>query len=419
MAEPRTGDRGVTHNTTGEKSVRRIFTALPASARGLVTASLATACALLALAGTATAAGKAGDAIPGRYIVVVKSGSEPRAVAKSHGATPNRVYRQAIKGFAAKLSDAQVAKLRKSDKVAYVEQDRVYTASVTQSGATWGIDRIDQRNLPRSGTYTYTRNGSGVTAYVIDTGIATAHPQFGGRASYAYDAFGGNGQDCNGHGTHVAGTIGSTTYGVAKGVTLRAVRVLNCSGSGSTSGIIAALNWLAGHHAATSVANMSLGGGYSASLNSATTNLVNSGVFVAVAAGNESQNACNVSPASAPGTYTSAASSSTDTRASFSNYGGCVDGYAPGVSITSTWLNGGTNTISGTSMASPHTAGVAALYKATYGNAAASTIVSWINTNATAGVIKSNVSGTPNRLLYKAVALGTVSGCRSCKRPSS
>jgi subtilisin family serine protease len=239
------------------------------------------------------------------------------------------------------------------------------------------------------------------TAYVIDTGIQTSHPQFGGRAAVSYDALGGNGQDCNGHGTHVAGTIGSSTYGVAKGVALRAVRVLNCQGSGSTSGIIAALNWLRTNHAPRSVANMSLGGGYSASLNSAATSLVNSGVFLAVAAGNESQNACNVSPASASGTYTSAASDSSDRRASFSNYGGCVDGYAPGVNITSTWTGGGTNTISGTSMASPHTAGVGAPYKGTYGDAAASTIVNWINTNATANVISGNPSGTPNRLLFK------------------
>jgi subtilisin family serine protease len=311
------------------------------------------------------------------------------------------VYRAAINGFSAKLSDAQVARLRASRKVAYVEQDRVVTADTTQTGATWGLDRIDQRNRPLSGTYTYTTTASSVTAYVIDTGIQTNHPQFGGRAAVSYDALGGNGQDCNGHGTHVAGTIGSATYGVAKAVRLRAVRVLNCSGSGSTSGIIAALNWLRTNHAANSVANMSLGGGSSSALNSATTSLVNSGVFVAVAAGNENQNACNVSPASASGTYTSAASDSSDRRASFSNYGGCVDGYAPGVSITSTWLNGGTNTISGTSMASPHTAGVAALYKGAFGDAPASTIVSWINANATANVISGNVSGTPNRLLFK------------------
>jgi subtilisin family serine protease len=242
---------------------------------------------------------------------------------------------------------------------------------------------------------------SNVTAYVIDTGIATSTPDFEGRASVAYDALGGNGQDCNGHGTHVAGTIGGKTWGVAKKVQLRAVRVLNCSGSGSTSGIINALNWLRANHAANSVANMSLGGGRSTALNTAATNLINSGVFLAVAAGNENQNACNVSPASTAAAYTTAASDSTDLRAWFSNFGSCVDGYAPGVSVKSDWLSNGTNTISGTSMATPHVTGVAALYKGTYGDVPAATISSWITSNASPNVIRSNPSGTPNRLLNK------------------
>jgi subtilisin family serine protease len=340
--------------------------------------------------------------IPGSYIITLKSGVQAAGFVSTNSIASKQVYGKALNGFAAKLSLGQLAALKRNPNVVSVEQDQIFTVDTTQSGATWGIDRIDQRNLPLSGTYTYNTTASTVNAYVIDTGIQTSHPQFGGRAAVAYDALGGNGQDCNGHGTHVAGTIGGSTYGVAKGVNLWAVRVLNCSGSGSTSGIITALNWLASNHRANAVANMSLGGGYSSSLNSAATNLINSGVFLAVAAGNESQDACNVSPASAPGTITVAASDSTDTRASFSNYGGCVDVYAPGVNITSAWLNSGTNTISGTSMATPHVAGVGALYKATYGDAAASTIISWIKTNGTSGVIKSNVSGTPNILLYKA-----------------
>jgi subtilisin family serine protease len=266
------------------------------------------------------------------------------------------------------------------------------------NGDPWGLDRIDQRALPLSRSYTYNSTGAGVSVYVIDTGLQSNHPDFGGRARNVYDTFGGNGEDCQGHGTHVGGTIGGATYGVAKSAQLRGVKVLNCSGSGSTSGIIAAVDWVRRNAAKPAVANMSLGGGYSGSLNTAVTNLVNSGVFVAVAAGNEGQNACNVSPASASGTYTVAADK-TDTRASFSNYGACVDGYAPGVAIKSAWLTSGTNTISGTSMASPHVAGVAALYKSRNGDVAASTIVSWINTNATANVIKSNPSQTPNRLL--------------------
>jgi subtilisin family serine protease len=358
-----------------------------------------------ALAGSAPALaseGRAGDTIPGRYIVVVKQDRDPAAVARWQDAGSRHML-GLINGFSATLSSAQVTALRGSARVAYVEPDRVVTASTTQTvDLPWGLDRIDQRNRPLSGSYTYTGTGSGVTAYVIDTGIQTSHSQFGGRAAVAYDALGGNGQDCNGHGTHVAGTIGGSTYGVAKGVTLRAVRVLNCSGSGSTSGIITALNWLAANHAAKSVANMSLGGGRSTALNTAATNLINSGVFLAVAAGNESQNACNVSPASTAAAYTTAASDSADRRASFSNYGSCVDGYAPGVSIKSAWLSNGTNTISGTSMATPHVTGVAALYKASVtGNPSASTVTSWINTNATANVITSNPSGTPNRLLFK------------------
>jgi subtilisin family serine protease len=242
-----------------------------------------------------------------------------------------------------------------------------------------------------------------VRAYIIDTGLQANHPDFGGRAANVYDAFGGNGADCNGHGTRVGGTVGGSTYGVAKGVALRGVRVLDCAGSGSFSGIIAGVDWVRKNRFSPAVANMSLGGGYSSSVNTAVSNLANSGVFVAVAAGNSNANACYYSPASAGAAYTVAASDKTDTRASFSNYGSCVDGYAPGVGIKSAWLSSGTNAISGTSMASPHVAGVAALYKATCGDAASSTIASWINTNATTGVIKSNPTGTPNRLLYKGI----------------
>jgi subtilisin family serine protease len=198
----------------------------------------------------------------------------------------------------------------------------------------------------------------------------------------------------------VAGTIGASTYGVAKSVWLRGVRVLNCSGSGSTSGIIAALNWIRTNGSRPAVANMSLGGGFSSSLNTAATNLSNAGVFVAVAAGNESQNACNRSPASASGVFTTAASDRNDRRAWFSNYGSCVEAYAPGVSVRSTWLNGGINTISGTSMASPHVAGVGALYKQGSPGATSAAISTSIINNATPNVITGNPSGTPNRLLY-------------------
>jgi subtilisin family serine protease len=343
-----------------------------------------------------------GNGIDGAYIVVVKDNADPRSVAAVAGVNPHFVYTAAVNGFAAELNEGQLNALQHNPNVEYIEQDQEFQATTTVSAASWGLDRIDQRSLPLSGTFSYTSTASAVRAYVIDTGIQTSHPDFGGRASAVYDALGGNGQDCNGHGTHVAGTIGGATYGIARAVKLRAVRVLNCSGSGATSGIIAAVDWVRTNGIHPAVANMSLGGGYSSTLNTAVNNLSNSGIFIAVAAGNENQNACNVSPASASAAYTTAASTSSDAKASYSNYGSCVDGYAPGSSIRSDWINSGTNTISGTSMASPHVAGVAALYKGNYGDAASSTIVSWINTNATASKITGNITGTPNRLLYKA-----------------
>ncbi|HYW08363.1 MAG TPA: S8 family peptidase [Longimicrobium sp.] len=343
-----------------------------------------------------------GTAIDGDYIIVLKDGADPRSVAAIAGVEPGFVYTAALNGFSASLNQGQLNALQHNPNVDYVEEDARVQATATQSGATWGLDRIDQNARPLSGTYTYNNTASNVRAYVIDTGIYASHSQFGGRASNVYDALGGNGTDCNGHGTHVAGTIGSATYGVAKGAMLRGVRVLNCQGSGSSSGVLAGIDWVRVNHIKPAVANMSLGGGYSSAENTAVTNLANAGVFVAVAAGNENQNACNVSPASAPAVTTVAASTSTDARASYSNYGSCVDLYAPGSSITSTWLNGGTNTISGTSMASPHVAGVAAMYKGTYGDVGQSTINSWIVNNATQNVITGNPTGTPNRLLFKA-----------------
>lgn len=343
-----------------------------------------------------------GKAIRDQYIVVLKAGSNPKAVAAIAGVTPKYLYGAALNGFAAQLNAGQLRALQHNRNVEYIEADQEATADTTQTGATWGLDRIDQRSLPLSGTYSYTSTGSNVRAYIIDTGIQTSHDEFGSRAQAMFDAFKGNGQDCNGHGTHVAGTVGAKTYGVAKNVYLRGVRVLDCNGSGSISGVIAGVDWVRTNNIKPAVANMSLGGGFSSSLNTAVQNLSASGVFVAVAAGNSNANACNYSPASVGAVYTVAASDKADKRASFSNYGSCVDGYAPGVNITATWINSTTRTISGTSMASPHVAGVSALYKSALGDASQSTINSWLNTNATTNKITSNPSRTPNRLLYKA-----------------
>ncbi|MGW3404838.1 S8 family peptidase [Streptomyces zhihengii] len=342
----------------------------------------------------------AAQEIEGRYIVTLKADADPAGLLKARSLKARHVYEDVINGFAADLTPAQLTRLRGDARVASIEEDQRIVSTATQYNAPWGLDRIDQRS-GRDGSYTYTRNGSGVTAYIIDTGIDTAHADFGGRARNVFDAFGGNGTDCNGHGTHVAGTVGGTTYGVAKGVQLRGVRVLDCQGSGSYSGIIAGFDWVRQNAVKPAVANASLGGGYSSAMNNAATALANSGVHLAVAAGNDNQPACNYSPASAAGTITAAASDSSDRKASFSNYGGCADIYAPGVSITSARAGGGSTSMSGTSMASPHVSGVAALYKATYGDASSATVNTWLINNATANVIGGNVIGTPNRLLFK------------------
>lgn len=297
-----------------------------------------------------------GETIPGQYIVALKDGSlvsggvSAQTTASLLGALGlssadaqvRHVYSAAFQGFAAQLKGEALEKLRRDARVAYIEQDQVMRVvpqgeggigtQATQSNATWGLDRIDQRNMPLNGTYVYNRTGSGVTAYVVDTGIRTTHTQFGGRARAGYTAIndGRGSSDCNGHGTHVAGTVGGSTHGVAKSVSLVAVRVLDCNGSGATSGIIAGLDWIRTNRRGASVANMSLGGGASSSLDTATNNLWNSGVTVVVAAGNENQNACNVSPARASGVITVASSTSSDARSSFSNYGSCVELFAPG-----------------------------------------------------------------------------------------
>ncbi|MCU0507758.1 MAG: S8 family peptidase [Anaerolineae bacterium] len=354
-------------------------------------------------------------AIRGQYIVVLKPDASTRleeliAAAELAGVGETRLlfrYEAALNGFAAVLPDRAVEALRLHPAVDYIDVDQAVQIDATQSPATWGLDRIDQRNLPLSNSFTYNATGAGVTAYIIDTGIRFSHNEFGGRAVTGYDAVdGGSADDCNGHGTHVAGTVGGSTYGVAKGVQLVGVRVLNCSGSGSTSGVIAGVDWVTSNHAAgaPAVANMSLGGSISTSLDSAVTRSINDGVSYAIAAGNSNRNACNYSPARVSAAITVGATTSSDTRASYSNYGSCLDIFAPGSSITSAWYtsNTATNTISGTSMATPHVAGVAALYLQGNPGASPSTVRNALVNNATTGVVKSAGTNSPNRLLFTA-----------------
>ncbi|MBW3654801.1 MAG: S8 family peptidase [Gemmatimonadetes bacterium] len=345
----------------------------------------------------------AADGIPGAYIVVLKDGANARSVAAVAGVSPSHTYSNVLNGFAASLNAGQLNALRSHPGVDYIEQDGVASIDVVQTNATWGIDRTDQTALPLSGTYSYTTTASNVHAYIIDTGVRADHVEFGGRASMVFNSAGGKNTDCNGHGTHVGGTVGGATYGIAKAVRIYGVKVLNCQGSGTWSGVISGMDWVAANHIKPAVANLSLGGSFNQSVNDAATKLSNSGVFTAIAAGNDNVDACNYSPASAANVTTVAASTSSDAKASYSNWGSCVELYAPGSSITSAWSTSSTaiKTISGTSMATPHVAGVAALYKATHGDASWSTVNNWLTSNATVGVITGNVTGTPNLLLFK------------------
>ncbi|MEX5719720.1 S8 family peptidase [Geodermatophilus maliterrae] len=334
--------------------------------------------------------------------------------ARGLGGRIDHVYSAALTGFAVTLPEAAVTRLSAIPGVVAVERDQVVTATTTQPGATWGLDRTDQRDLPLSSSFDYTATDAGVTAYVIDTGITTAHTDFGGRAVSGYDAVdGGPADDCNGHGTHVAGTVGGTTYGVAKSVRLVGVRVLDCAGGGTTSGVVAGIDWVTADHAAgdPAVANMSLGGGASTAIDTAVRNSIADGVSYAVAAGNGNsagvpQDACASSPARVPGALTVGATDRTDRAASFSNHGSCVDPFAPGVGITSAWYTNATatSTISGTSMATPHVAGVAALYLSGMPSAQPAAVATAITGTATTNhVVLSRTAaraGTPNRLLF-------------------
>jgi subtilisin family serine protease len=348
-----------------------------------------------------------------RYIVQLSRGSDPAAVAASVGAAPKHVYRHAIKGFAADLSDAAVEALERNPNVISIEPDGVVRVSDTQPNPpNWGLDRIDQRSLPLSGSYTYPNDGSGVHVYIIDTGIHIRHQEFGGRASHMATFVpedGWNGEDCYGHGTHVAGTVGGINVGVAKGVRLYNLRVLDCGGSGTWEGVIAALDLVASQHQSPCVVNMSLGGAYAQAVNDATQGVIAAGCVVAVAAGNSSADACFSSPASSLNALTVNASRISDFKAGFSNYGACTDLYAPGVDIYSaapTEVVGQPScdtcyaSWSGTSMATPHVAGAAALILSSQPGLTPAQVADLILGAATVGAILENPDGTPNLLLY-------------------
>ena len=367
------------------------------------------------------------EVVPGQYLVTFRDGvavgaakAESKAAEKIARAKKGKLkhtYSAVMQGFAAELDSADVAALRADPDIALVEPDPVMRIAGAQSGATWGLDRIDQTSLPLNGSYVYGNDGAGVTVYILDTGINAGHVDFGGRAVSGLDAVtsGGAGADCNGHGTHVAGTVGSNTWGVAKAARLVGVRVLDCAGSGGGSALLAGMDYVVrqkqGSPSTPMVVNMSLSGSASATFDNAVQNMINAGVTAVVAAGNASSDACGISPARLSSAITVAASDVGDNAASFSNYGGCVDLSAPGVNITSTYVGSSTALVgmSGTSMATPHVAGAAALYLAANRSASPSQVQSALVNNSTTDRLSSLRSGTPNRLLSIAFLSGAPS----------
>lgn len=359
----------------------------------------------------------AADPVPGRYIVTLEKGVDAAGAAKRLGLKPAFLYTSALNGFAVPLTPLQLTIVRNSLGVKAVEEDAKVrsvpkpsrTGATRAPAASWGLDRIDQRAWDKAngrgdGQFTTQGNGSGVTAYILDTGIEYGHEEFAGRAAFGFDAVGDgrDGADCNGHGTHVAGTVGGSTYGVAKKANLVSVRVLGCDGQGTYSGIVAGLDWVAKNAVQPAVLNASLGGDRSDALNAAADAVTAAGVLPVVAAGNSSKDACMVSPASASKVLTVAASNKWDEETSFSNYGTCVSLYAPGEQIVSAQLAGGSVALDGTSMASPHVAGVAALYKQANPKAAPEDIAAWLNEESTKDVLASLSKSSPNELLFTA-----------------
>ncbi|MEU7552342.1 S8 family peptidase [Streptomyces sp. NPDC044571] len=383
----------------------------------LATAVLLTAAPLAA--GTASAAGPeptpaplytSPNAVPGQYIVTLEKGVDGAVAAQQLGLKPSFVYTSAMNGFAVPMTAAQLATVRSTPGVKSVEEDASVQSvpvptkapGVRASAASWGLDRIDQSALPLDNSFTPLGNGAGVTAYILDTGIDYTHTEFGGRAEPGFDAVGDgrDGLDCQGHGTHVAGTVAGATYGVARNAKLVSVRVLGCDGSGTWSSVIAGMDWVAENAVQPAVLNGSLGGTKSDAVNTAATALSDAGVLPVFAAGNSAQDACGVSPASAERVVAVGATDEYDQETGFSNYGSCLSLYAPGQDIVSAKLGGGSVALDGTSMAAPHVTGVAALYKATHPNADPAEVGDFLERESTKDVVSSISLGSPNRLLF-------------------
>jgi len=369
------------------------------------------------------------EIIPGRYIVVYKTaGAETAAQindVSAMGVSVDRTFSSVISGFSASLSPELLDMLRQDPDIAFIEADQVVwladdiTINSIQSTSPWGLDRIDQQNLPLDGNYTYYQSGAGVHVYLMDSGIDTAHPDFGGRASNDFDTVDGGMTDCNGHGTHVAGIIGSNTYGVAKAASIHSVRVTNCEGKGSVSSIIAAVDWITANHVKPAVVNLSYVSGASDAEDLAINRSIAAGITYIAAAGNENGNACQYSPARIPGVITVGASDVTDTVTANSNQGSCLDIFAPGSDITSTSMGGGVEIRHGTSMAAPHAAGATALFLQSHPSASSADVTAWLISSSTKGVINGLDSGSPNRLLFTSPLIPDVPPAPVLVRPAN